>query len=150
SLLRRITLPVAEATRLVAILARALSTAHRAGICHGDVKPENVILGSDGTPRLIDLGLARHVGDGGTPYDGNGETTRGRITGTPGYLAPECWTGLAPTGAADVCALGAVWFESITGERPWRATSATVTAEDRAGWVSTLRPLFSGPFAAAE
>jgi len=106
----------AECLRLMASLAEGLSEIHGHGICHRDLKPQNVILSPTG-PQLIDFGLARDPAD-------TGLTQSGIIVGTPGYIAPELLTDDNLTPAADVFALGATVAHAATGRRPYGAGSA--------------------------
>ncbi|MEV7008052.1 protein kinase [Streptosporangium sp. NPDC051022] len=93
-----------------------LSTAHTAGVVHRDFKPENVMVEADGTSKLVDFGVAIRSGDDDTP------------AGTPPYMAPEQWTG-APAGpSSDVYAATVVFFECLTGTRPFRATNVAALA----------------------
>jgi len=105
----------AEACRLVARVADGLAAAHRAGIVHRDVKPENVIVTDDGTPLLIDFGLAR------SELMTTFRTATGVLLGTPTYMAPECFAGTAGP-PADCYALGCILAELVTG-RPLFAGS---------------------------
>lgn len=114
-----------EAARLVAILAGAVQAAHSCGIVHRDLKPANVLLTSDGTPKITDFGLARSVDDGA------GLTLTGIALGTPSYMAPEQARGhgdaLGPS--ADVYALGAILYESLTGRPPFRGATPAETVQ---------------------
>jgi eukaryotic-like serine/threonine-protein kinase len=84
-----------------------LAAAHRAGVVHRDYKPENVLIGADGSSKLVDFGIAaRH---GATPG----------VAGTPAYMAPEQWNGEPASPAADVYAATATFFECLTGRRPF-------------------------------
>jgi formylglycine-generating enzyme required for sulfatase activity len=100
-------LPVREALRIGRAIAEALAEAHRAGLVHSDLKPENVVIPRDGRVRVVDFGLARLVG-----------TTSDSASGTPAYMAPERWRGHAPSGAIDIWAFGLLLHEVITGSRP--------------------------------
>lgn len=100
-------LPQAAVANLVAGVAEALHTIHRAGLVHRDVKPANVILGPDG-PRLIDLGVVASIG-------ATRLTMTGQPVGTPMYMAPEQAMGSRATSATDVWALGALAYYAATG-----------------------------------
>jgi ABC-type amino acid transport substrate-binding protein len=105
-----------EAARLVATLARAMQAAHHAQVIHRDLKPGNVLLAADGTPKIGDFGLAKKL-------DEAGQTRSGAVLGTPSYMAPEQASGKAKDigPAADVWALGAILYECLTGQPPFRA-----------------------------
>lgn len=104
-------LPVEQVTRVGAQVADALAYAHAAGVVHRDVKPGNVLLGSDGRARLADFGIARLIGDTVR------HTRTGHAIGTPAYLSPEQVRGDEVTPAVDVYSLGLVLLEALTGER---------------------------------
>jgi hypothetical protein len=104
------------ARRLGARMAAALAAVHAAGIVHRDVKPANVLMDMDGTPRLTDFGIARVL-------DATGLTRTGTVLGTAGFLAPEQVRGNEVTGAADVYALGLVLLEAVTGRREYPGTA---------------------------
>jgi len=95
----------------------AVAFAHASGVVHGDLKPDNIMLGAHGEVFVLDWGLAGLLG--ADAEDGGGEP--GRLVGTPAYMAPErLWAGSgALDRAADVYALGAVLYEMITGEPPY-------------------------------
>ena len=103
-----------EAVRLIERIASAVAALHRQGILHLDIKPENIVLGDDGEPRLIDLGSAR------TRQPGGSWDTEDAIHGTPEYMAPEqrVSDGQSAGPATDVYALGAVLHELLTGDPP--------------------------------
>ena len=90
--------------------ARGLAATHRAGLVHGDFKPDNVLVGRDGRARVADFGLARLDLDEGT--------ARG---GTPAYMAPELWRGEVATAKSDQFAWCTSLYEACYGERPVRA-----------------------------
>jgi serine/threonine-protein kinase len=93
-----------------------LAAAHSAGVVHRDFKPENVMVEADGRSKLVDFGIAVRSGDGDTP------------AGTPPYMAPEQWVGGPAGPATDVYAATVVFFECLTGARPFRATNIAALA----------------------
>jgi serine/threonine-protein kinase len=101
-------LPPERALEVLRGMASALDHAHSQGVVHRDVKPANVLLGSDGRVKLADLGIARAAAM--TDITGTGVAL-----GTPAYMAPEQLGGGAIGPAADVYALAAVAFEALTG-----------------------------------
>ena len=98
-------------------VAGALAAAHRMGIVHRDVKPENVFIDSEGKALLADFGVARSM-SGDTQL-----TMHGVAIGTPSYMAPEQIDGDNLDGRADVYSLGLVAWEMLTGHRPWEGES---------------------------
>ncbi|MFI5914527.1 protein kinase [Dactylosporangium sp. NPDC051541] len=103
-------LPPAVAAEVVAQVADALAYVHANNIVHGDVKPGNVLVPTDGGPvRLADFGVARRL-----------DRPAGPTHATPEYVAPEVVAGGTPSPAADVYALGVVLFELICGRSPYR------------------------------
>jgi len=100
----------AEAARLVADLARGLGRAHQAGVLHRDLKPANVLFDADGTPKLVDFGLARLAG-------ADSLTESGTVMGTPAYMAPEQVDPARgePGPPTDVYGLGAILYACLAG-----------------------------------
>ncbi|MBX3468551.1 MAG: serine/threonine protein kinase [Planctomycetes bacterium] len=108
-------LPVLESVRLIEHCARAAHHIHEKGVVHRDLKPANILVRPDGTPVIIDFGLARDA----TGIDPR-ITQSGIWLGTPAYICPEQATGEASRvdGRADVYSLGAVLYECLTGLPP--------------------------------
>ena len=106
--------PVERAEAVLRDIARALAYAHRAGVIHRDVKPQNIFLDDiSGRALLSDFGVAR-VMDAPTEL-----TATGTTIGTPTYMSPEQIDGGALDGRSDLYSLGLVGWEMLTGERPW-------------------------------
>ena len=112
-------LPPSRAARLALEVAAALDYAHQAGVCHGSLKPGNILLADDGTVKVGDFSIARAASD-----DDPGRT--GEVLGTDGHLAPEVVKGDAANGRADVYGLGACLYEMLTGRPPGADPSTTV------------------------
>ena len=132
-LARRPSLGLEEGRNIAIKLARAAAALHRAGIIHRDIKPDNVILESDGSLKLIDLGVVRISGLEDFPPED--------IPGTPGYMAAEMFAGEPGTEATDLYALGVTMFRAFTGEFPYGNPDATSPPRrDRPKELSALRP----------
>ncbi|MFI0349782.1 Stk1 family PASTA domain-containing Ser/Thr kinase [Actinomadura sp. 9N407] len=99
----------------------ALGAAHRAGLVHRDVKPENVLINEDGQIKVADFGLAR-------AETASGMTKTGMIIGTVGYLAPEQVLKGSADVRSDVYAAGTLLFELLTGELPHQGDTALAVA----------------------
>lgn len=94
-------------------IAQALATLHQVGLAHGDVHPDNILLGEDGTGRLIDLGCAHGL-------QNDFPECEGLLVGSADYWSPEACLSHGFSGPeADVFALGVVLWESLMGARPW-------------------------------
>lgn len=115
----RLTVP--EAAGTMAQLLSGLAAAHRIGLVHRDVKPENVLIRADGTVKIADFGLSRLA---------HSATGTGGVLGTATYLAPEVIEGRPVDARADVYAAGIVLYELLTGSVPFHGPTPTATAYD--------------------
>ncbi|MGH3414161.1 MAG: protein kinase domain-containing protein, partial [Marmoricola sp.] len=111
-------LPPARALDVLAPVLSALESAHRAGMIHRDVKPENVLLSDNGEVKVADFGLARAVSS-----ESQATTAGGVLVGTVSYLSPELVVDSRADTRADVYAAGVVLYEMLTGHKPHRAES---------------------------
>jgi TolB-like protein/tetratricopeptide (TPR) repeat protein len=123
-----------RAAAIGAEIAEGLAAAHARGIVHRDVKPDNIIVGQEGTLKIIDFGIARNAAPD-EPSSTAGptlspQTAEGVVIGTPAYMAPEQARGARCDSRTDVFALGCVLFEIATGERAFPgATTADTIAQ---------------------
>jgi eukaryotic-like serine/threonine-protein kinase len=108
----------ADALRYLEQIARALQVVHEAGILHRDLKPPNLMLRENDTLVLIDFGLARSVE--GAPNN----TRTGVLRGSPYYMSPEQALGEELDGRTDLYSLGILFYEMITGRKPYTGVSA--------------------------
>ena len=115
--------PGRAAAELLVTLAQAIEVAHEAGIVHRDLKPPNILFTADGVPKITDFGLAKRL-----ESDSN-QTETGQIMGSPSYMAPEQARGhtkdVGP--AADIYALGAIFYEMLTGRPPFKGETPIET-----------------------
>ncbi|MDQ0367302.1 serine/threonine protein kinase [Catenuloplanes indicus] len=110
----------ARAARIGLSVLAALRAAHRVGVLHRDVKPANVLLGTDGRIMLTDFGLA-------TVEDDPGMTRTGIVLGSPAYLAPERAIGEPAGPASDLWSLGATLYAAVEGRSPYARSSSIAT-----------------------
>lgn len=118
ALIRSKELIPAKALAIVPQICDALQYAHDQGIAHRDIKPANILLDRDSRVKIADFGLAKMIG-GAEDAMMTGLTRTGATMGTPHYMAPEQWE--HPEQAdhrVDIYALGVVFYEMLTGERP--------------------------------
>ncbi len=116
-------LPLPAVLNVALDLADALTRAHRLNIIHRDIKPDNVLLAEDGTPRLTDFGVA-HLGNR------TRLTQTGSVIGTYAYLSPEACNGLELDSRTDIWSFGVMLYEILTGRLPFQeaSTGAILTA----------------------
>ena len=110
-----------EVVHIGAEVASALSCAHRAGIIHRDIKPANILLSDDGRVLVTDFGIAKVLGEADS-------TRTSQLLGTVKYLAPEQVEGGPIDGRTDIYALGAVLYEALCGQPPFRADNPAALA----------------------
>lgn len=123
-LLQRGVLDEATALNIAVQAARALEVGHKAGIVHRDVKPANLMIMSDGTVKLCDLGLAKAAGEG----------AEGKAVGTPRYISPEQAKDEPDVDIrSDLYSLGATLYHLVTGEIPFPASSGREMMQKHVG-----------------
>ena len=115
-------MPPEEARAVAAAMARALDYAHKRGLVHRDVKPENILFGEDGAPQLTDFGIARAMSSG------TRMTAAGMSIGSPHYMSPEQARGKEVDGRSDLYSLGVVLYEMLTGRVPFDAADTLAVA----------------------
>src|SRR5690606_11104859 len=123
-------LPIRTAVAIAREAADALACAHERGVVHRDIKPENLLLGG-GHVLVADFGVARALGE-----EAENLTATGFALGTPAYMSPEQATGMPVDHRSDIYSLGAVLYEMLAGEPPFRGpTPAAALA-----WAMTETP----------
>jgi serine/threonine protein kinase len=110
---KRGTVSVKRATEIVAFVAEALAYAHAKNVVHRDIKPENIMMLSNGDIKITDFGVAKLM-------DAS-QTQSGVVLGTPNYMSPEQLIGQKVDGRSDLFSLGVVFYELLTGVRPFQA-----------------------------
>jgi serine/threonine-protein kinase PpkA len=115
-------LSLEDTLQIVKTVAGALGYAHRRGIVHRDIKPQNIMFHENGDPVLSDFGIAKAIG-GNTVM-----TMSGMYFGTPRYMSPEQIKGQAVDGRSDLYSLGVLFYEMLTGELPYRSDDSFALA----------------------
>ncbi len=122
TLLRRVgQLPAKRAVAIAGEVAEGLVEAHRLGVVHRDLKPQNIMIDRGGSAHIMDFGIARSASEGGI-------TGPGMILGTPDYMSPEQLEGREADPRSDIYAFGAVLFEMVTGEAPFEGGTPMAVA----------------------
>jgi serine/threonine protein kinase len=120
-------LSVDESLYYLRAIAEALRVIHVFGILHRDLKPANVMLREDNSPVLIDFGLARRS------MDDAGTTGVGQVLGSPYYISPEQAQGQRVDARTDLYSLGVMFYEMLTGQRPYGGRSAVAIMSQHTG-----------------
>jgi serine/threonine protein kinase len=118
---RRGRLNVAEAVNIAAQIAAGVGHAHKAGIIHCDVKPQNVLITQEGVAKVTDFGIARALSESGL-------TDSDVVWGSPLYFSPEQASGERPSPASDVYSIGVLLYEMLAGAPPFQAEKPTALA----------------------
>ena len=121
-LINEMVLSPERATALAVSIADGLGAAHRCGILHRDLKPDNVLMTLHGVPKLADFGLAKRVAVS--------ETRQGQLAGTPHFMAPELFTGTPASPASDVYALGVCYYLMLTRQLPFARNNINALMSD--------------------
>jgi serine/threonine-protein kinase len=119
-----------QKAHLLREVARGLAVAHAHGVIHRDLKPDNIIVGPDMRPRILDFGLAISFAEAGQPGSG--------FEGTPLYASPEQVRGQPLTPASDVFSFGSLMFKVLTGRPPFNGQNVNETLEA----IATTAPPF--------
>jgi eukaryotic-like serine/threonine-protein kinase len=127
----------ARASRVLGAVCGAMESAHRDGVLHGDLKPENIMLPDDAEgeveAKVLDFGVARLIsGDTHMRFMGDGGVSGAAVSepmvGTPAYMAPELLRGEPPDGRTDVFSLGVIAYEMLMGDLPFGGGSVAEVA----------------------
>jgi eukaryotic-like serine/threonine-protein kinase len=111
-------LPLDDVNSLMMQLLDALECAHEQGVWHRDIKPANLLVTPDGRLKVTDFGIAR--------IEASDLTQPSSVLGSPGYMAPERYTGDAPDCRVDIFSCGALFYELLTGTQPFRGSSSQI------------------------
>lgn len=111
-------LPLDDVNSLMMQLLDALECAHEQGVWHRDIKPANLLVTPDGRLKVTDFGIAR--------IEASDLTQPSSVLGSPGYMAPERYTGESPDCRVDIFSCGVLFYELLTGTPPFRGSSSQI------------------------
>jgi len=118
SFIRRVgQLPVKKAISITTQVGEGLAEAHRLGVVHRDLKPQNIMIDKEGNARIMDFGIARSL-------KAKGITEEGMIIGTPDYMSPEQVEGQEADQRSDIYSLGIILYEMVAGKVPFEGDSS--------------------------
>src|SRR5215216_4937284 len=118
---RNVPLPIEQAVPIAEAVARALEAAHRIGLVHRDIKPQNIIVGPQGQVKITDFGIAKSSLS-------TALTETGVTFGTADYISPEQARGQPATPRSDIYSLGVTLYETLTGRLPFGGDSSIAVA----------------------
>jgi dienelactone hydrolase len=141
-------LPASKVLELSGAIADGLAAAHRQRVTHRDLKPDNIMIGDDGRPKILDFGLAK-VGGIDASSEAATTTQAGSILGTVSYMSPEQAQGKPVDPRSDVFSLGIVLYEMTTGRRPFGGDNSvsilTSILRDTPAPITSLQPTAPPP-----
>lgn len=121
SIERKEKIPISDAIMIAEQIADGLAEAHRLGVVHRDLKPQNIMIDREGNAHIMDFGIARMMASPGM-------TNEGTIIGTPDYMSPEQVDGKEADQRADIYSLGVIVYEMVTGRVPFKGDTAMSVA----------------------
>ncbi len=113
-------MPLEAASKMLDHIAGALAVAHRQGVVHRDIKPDNILLDEEGNAYLTDFGIAKELGN-----EASNVTQADMVVGSPAYLSPEQVKSETVTAQSDIYSLGVVLYEVLTGQHPFPDAGVT-------------------------